>query len=352
MRSTRYLTENVPEPATWMAKGHRFYYRKSEKGRFQFVVVDADTRQKQPAFDHDRLAAALTKGTGQIQTAARLPFTTFTFSADEKTIQFMTGPDERWQCTLADYVCRKSEPAPARPGEFAGMGGPRNPELARYQQPRPSPDGTLEAFIENFNLAVRSMVQEEDRAQHRRVRGQRLRSGSIVWSPDSKKLAAYRVRAGLSPRDPLHRVVAGGPGAAQAVVDAVREARRRAGSRTAGPVRVDPAARIDVASDLFPNAYELSDLVWWKDSRALTFEYNQRGHQVYRIIEVDARQASAGPWSPRSRRRSSTTTEAKSDRTAGKRFRHDVADGQGDHLDVGARRMEAPVSLSTARPAR
>jgi dipeptidyl aminopeptidase/acylaminoacyl peptidase len=27
--------------------------------------------------------------------------------------------------------------------------------------------------------------------------------------------------------------------------------------------------------------------VWWKDGRAFTFEYNQRGHQVYRVIEVD-----------------------------------------------------------------
>ena len=217
------LTKNVPEPATWMAKGHRFYYRKSEKGRFQFVVVDADTRQKQPAFDHDRLAAALTKGTGQIQTAARLPFTTFTFSADEKTIQFMTGPDERWQCTLADYVCRKSEPAPARPGEFAGMGGPRDPELARYQQPRPSPDGTLEAFVENFNLAVRSVgTKKKTVLSTDGSEGNAYDPASIVWSPDSKKIAAYRVRAGLPPRDPLHRVVAGGSGAAQAVVDAVR----------------------------------------------------------------------------------------------------------------------------------
>jgi hypothetical protein len=29
--------------------------------------------------------------------------------------------------------------------------------------------------------------------------------------------------------------------------------------------------------------------VWRKDSQAFTFEYNQRGHQAYRIIEVDAR---------------------------------------------------------------
>lgn len=44
----------------------------------------------------------------------------------------------------------------------------------------------------------------------------------------------------------------------------------------------------NVDNTLFPNPYEISDPVWHRDSRAFTFEYNQRGHQVYRIIEVNA----------------------------------------------------------------
>jgi dipeptidyl aminopeptidase/acylaminoacyl peptidase len=43
-----------------------------------------------------------------------------------------------------------------------------------------------------------------------------------------------------------------------------------------------------VDNSLFPNAYQISQAVWRKDSRAFTFEYNQRGHQVYRVLEVDA----------------------------------------------------------------
>ncbi len=56
------------------------------------------------------------------------------------------------------------------------------------------------------------------------------------------------------------------------------------------PVLFDVASKkqINVDNSLFPNPYDLSDFVWRKDSRAFTFEYNQRGHQVYRVIEVDA----------------------------------------------------------------
>ena len=38
----------------------------------------------------------------------------------------------------------------------------------------------------------------------------------------------------------------------------------------------------------FPNPYQLTRPAWRKDSRAFTFEYNQRGHQVYRVLVVEA----------------------------------------------------------------
>jgi dipeptidyl aminopeptidase/acylaminoacyl peptidase len=51
---------------------------------------------------------------------------------------------------------------------------------------------------------------------------------------------------------------------------------------------IDTKQQTVVDNTLFPNAFGNSEPVWRKDSRAFTFEYNQRGHQVYRIIEVDA----------------------------------------------------------------
>src|SRR5512135_3518603 len=37
---------DIAEPATWIEKSSRFYYRKSVKGGHQFVLVDAETQQK------------------------------------------------------------------------------------------------------------------------------------------------------------------------------------------------------------------------------------------------------------------------------------------------------------------
>src|SRR6185295_8034797 len=38
---------------------------------------------------------------------------------------------------------------------------------------------------------------------------------------------------------------------------------------------------------LFPNAYSQSEPKWWKDGRGFYIQYNQRGHQTYRVIEVN-----------------------------------------------------------------
>ena len=55
----------VPEAPTWVGTTHRFYYRRSLANGFEFVMVDADTQQKQPAFDHSRLADSLSRASGR-----------------------------------------------------------------------------------------------------------------------------------------------------------------------------------------------------------------------------------------------------------------------------------------------
>ena len=143
---------------------------------------------------------------------------------------------------------------------------------------------------------------------------------SIRWAPDSRKLAAYRVRPGTkrivqyvesSPEDQLQpkafTIVYAKPGDALDVQQ---------------PVVFDAEAktRVDIDNGLFPNAFEMSDIGWWKDGRGLTFEYNQRGHQVYRVIEVDPATGKA---------RALISEEPKTFFCySGKKYRFDVADGK------------------------
>ncbi len=83
---------------------------------------------------------------------------------------------------------------------------------------------------------------------------------------------------------------------------------------------LDGKKQIFVDDALFPNAYDNQTLTWRKDSSAVTFEYNQRGHQVYRVIAIDGLTGT-----PR-------TVISEEPKTffaySGKRYRFDVADGK------------------------
>jgi dipeptidyl aminopeptidase/acylaminoacyl peptidase len=181
-----------------------------------------------------------------------------------------------------------------------------------------SPDGRMEAFIRNYNIFIRP-VSRDSSARGGRAGGapgggpgrgaaavdnaiQLSWDGSeghtyslgggqnraVRWSPDSRKIAAYRTTPGYqrmvkfietSPMDQLQPKFM--ERYYQKPGDVVTQRQ---------PALFDVAAKKQIPIDnaLFPNAYSVSGIQWWNDSRGFTFEYNQRGHQAYRVIEVDA----------------------------------------------------------------
>jgi dipeptidyl aminopeptidase/acylaminoacyl peptidase len=164
-----------------------------------------------------------------------------------------------------------------------------------------SPDGRLEAYIWNYNVWVRPArpVGAADPAGGKALswdgsEGDYYSLRSIVWSPDSRHLVAYRDVPGYERH--VHYVVSNPPGQLQPE-DSVSYLYRKPGDRldVRTPVLFDVEAgtEIQVSDSLFPNAYDISPADWWQDGRAFTFEYNQRGHQVYRVVEVDAKTGAA-----------------------------------------------------------
>jgi dipeptidyl aminopeptidase/acylaminoacyl peptidase len=314
---TQGLLYDNPERPVWIEKSHRFWYRKTVKGGNQFMVVDADTLVKQAAFDHERLAASLSSASGQKYTGFTLPFSAIAFTDNGEAIEFqiaaagsgIQGP-AGWRCDLSSYACIKLAPP-----EPEGRGGPQT-----GQAPTISPDQKTEAFIRNYNIWARNRdTGKEIRLSWDGSEGDYY-SQDMQWSPDSTKLAAFRTKSGYKrevhyirsrPEDqiqPKHSTILyNKPGD---VIDVKM------------PVlfRVDTGKQIDIDNRLFANPYANEQIRWWGDSRAFTFEFNQRGHQVYRIIEVDA-----ATGKPRALVEEVMPTFFC---YTGKRYRFDVSDGK------------------------
>ena len=291
-------------------------------------MVDADTQQKLPAFDHNRLADSLSRASGRAYSGTRLPFNNFTFNDALSAIE-MTIDGARWTCTLADYACRTAEVPP--PGEIRrGISGPVRGDLSAVTpRPRMSPDGKWMAFIDNYNVAIRPfggdkrMTLSTDGSE-----GNYYDGASLVWSPDSSKLAAYRIRPGY--RRLVHYVASSPEDQLQPEHWAAQYAKPGDQLDLEQPVLFDVRSQkqIPIDSRLFPNPYDMSDLVWRKDSRGFTFEYNQRGHQVFRVIEVDAQTGAARAIISEEPKTFFYYNRSAATLQAGKRYRYDLADGK------------------------
>lgn len=326
---------NVMETPVWTG-ATRFWYRVTVPGGHAFVVVDAanpDAPTKRPAFDHARLAASLGTAAGASYTATTLPFNSFTFTQGDQAISF-SADGAAWTCSVTDYDCRRSQGAPG--GRGAGAGGGRGAGAGRGNggagEGVRSPDGKRVAYIANYNVWLRDANAPEGSGvalSRDGSEGNPFTEQSMRWSPDSRHLAAYRVRPGYQRM--VRYVISSPP-------DQVQPKYMERFYAKPGDVLdlqqpslfdVETKRQVNVDNALFPNPFSLSGIQWRRDGRAFTFEYNERGHQRYRVIEVSAATGAARALVDESA--STFIDYRRADGTlsnAGRTFRFDVDDGR------------------------
>ncbi len=332
----RGLVLHMPDRLEWIEGADRLIYRRTTPGGHEFVIVDAETQAIKPAFDHARLATALSKALDEPVKPETLPLEELKLQQDGAALRFVHG-DDHWRCDLTTYTCDKLPAPPSEPVAEDDGGYDSTPPAANgAAHGVASPDGKWLAFVKNYNVAVRpAHVKPKEAEQQTAMLSQDGSEGNyyavqtFAWSPDSKHLAAYRIRPGYkrviqyvesSPADQLQpkssTMIYPKPGDVLSLYQPVL-------------FQIGAKQQVPIDNALFPNPYEMLPIAWWKDSRAFTFEYNQRGHQLYRVIEVDA--ASGKPRTLMEE--TSQTFINYEDLTRnqfdhGKRYRYDIADGK------------------------
>lgn len=169
---------------------------------------------------------------------------------------------------------------------------PKDSKRKRPNHPLTSPDGQFRAFFKDHNLHLRDLKKKEDVALSRDGTENDRYSGRVWWSPDSKHVVALRTKQGgerkvyyveSSPADQLqpklHSYDYLKPG------DEIPLAKPQL-------FNVSGKKHTPIDEALFPNPWSINELRWEPDSSAFTFLYNKRGHQVMRVLSVDATTAS------------------------------------------------------------
>jgi hypothetical protein len=311
-----YLTRDIAEPAAWTHEGKRFNYRKTVEGGFAFVEIDARTRKRRAPFDPGKLAVALSEATRQSVEPLRLPFETFEYTDENRAITVTLGEEERWTCGIVNYACHKAEPADTnRPRAFGVV---RDLNVPADNHPRKSPDEKWEAFVEDDNVVVRAVGSNDViPLSTDGTPGNFYDPETLVWSPDSTRLVAYRVRPGFHRL--VTRVEAAPPHQLQPALRTQLYPKPGDAVDLEQPVlfHVAERRRVDIDNALFPNPYEMSQPEWRKDGRTFVFDYERRGHGQARVIEVDGQTGTP---------KAVITEDAKTFVYADRRYRHDVGD--------------------------
>ena len=166
---------------------------------------------------------------------------------------------------------------------------------ARLQEKRVfvSSDGKLEAFIKDYNIWLK-IDQKEIQLSFDGT--ENLFYSQINWSPDSKKIAAIQTFEAERHRIPLLESAPADqkqpklqwrdyykPGD---VIPMNRPVLFDVENVISGGTGYDAKIEIDIRD--FANPYQLFFRKWSDDSKWFSFDYNERGHQAYQIVNVNA----------------------------------------------------------------
>lgn len=153
-----------------------------------------------------------------------------------------------------------------------------------------SPDGKLEAYIEGENVVLHVVGKPYTEKRILSTDGtlSNYYSAWIQWSPDSRYIMTCKRRpvekryvyyVESSPSDQLQPILH-------------KQEYAKPGDELPFKVPcifdVKTGKEIIPSTQLFNQQYEINSFAWTPDSREVTFEYNQRGHKMYRVLALSA----------------------------------------------------------------
>ncbi|WP_405608222.1 DPP IV N-terminal domain-containing protein [Polaribacter sp. Asnod1-A03] len=184
-RSLYSLVYNQVSGTTFI-NNNKFIYSTTNKNGQKFLLVDAKSKTKKEAFDHQKLAEVLSKELDKEVDVNALPFRSVNLSDDLKTVNF-TAFRQDFSYNLETEKLSKVTSKLKRASKNEHV----------------SPNGKLAAYIDNYNLWVRNLETnkktqltfdgQQDYGYATNNAGWIKSDGAVLkWSPNSDKIATFQ----------------------------------------------------------------------------------------------------------------------------------------------------------------
>ncbi|MFO7261674.1 MAG: DPP IV N-terminal domain-containing protein [bacterium] len=276
------LVTNVAGSPTWLSDG-RFWYRLRTHDGVQYMLVDPARGRQATAFDHARLASALSAATGARVEPTALAIQDLLFTGGRREVA-ATVRGQRWTCDVAAYTCAAVDttrpPFPPPPNSVT------------------SPDGRWAAYIRDHNLWVRDLHTGEDRQlttdgvedfgyATNNAGWYRSDLPVLLWSPDSKKIATFQHDARGVSMMYLVRANVGAPQLeawrypfpSDTVVFRIHRVIIEVETGRVIRLQMPPDAHRSTINDHIAEGSRFLDVQWYPDASHLAFVSSSRDHK-------------------------------------------------------------------------
>ncbi|TWT75714.1 Prolyl tripeptidyl peptidase precursor [Posidoniimonas polymericola] len=266
----------------WLGDSSQFWYRNDLRGgQIEYVLIDAAKNTRQPAFDHQRLADALSAATGGAVAPDRLDLERLALSPELKEAIF-DFDSEHFTCDLDHYELRQLDKTESSEEERSRRR--RGPSGNRGDRAK-SPDGRWTASVRDHNLVLQHSEGDEE-TQLTDDGVESCRYGMLSWSPDSKRLAAFEITPGDDKQ--VHLLESSPKGGGRAVLHS-----------RGYPLPGDRMSSFELSlfdpetGDHTKPAVDVIDFGWprleWRpDGKSLVYTHVDRGHQRLRVMKIDS----------------------------------------------------------------
>ncbi len=307
------LTRDSVEPH-WFSDGDKFWYkRKLADGKSVFRVVDATTGKQGQAFDHSLVAAAMSELIGTSVQAERLPVERIVFDKGSDRIR-LEGRDAWWLWNPKYTHLIKVDQPEETEGDLAANENRGRGRGTRGRRPggdrsTTSPDEKWKVFVKEHNLWLTDVASGDsvplsydgnpgdsyqptaERARFVGMQYQREEPEQgvprVFWSPDSRWLVAMRFEPGIERH--VHLIESSPKDQLQPKLHSYSYLKPGDKMPVEKPALFDLKLQKEIPLNdaLYANPWSISRLQWDEDSERFTFLFNQRGHQVLRVIAVE-----------------------------------------------------------------
>jgi dipeptidyl aminopeptidase/acylaminoacyl peptidase len=179
--TTKKLVTGTVEYPHWSSENVLYYRSHTSEGN-RFYRIEAHSKKKSLAFDHQKLAEALARITESDIDQNNLPFTTI--NASKQNVITLSIKKQHYRCDIKRYLCQIDN-------------------LAKASNELLAPNGKQAVFIQDHNLWLRDIATNkttqlttdgiENFGYSTNNAGWVRRSTPVVkWSPDSKKLTTFK----------------------------------------------------------------------------------------------------------------------------------------------------------------